>query len=457
MKFLQRNFLIIPLLLLAPAVFGQGTITQILTNGPTDKRINIVFLAEGYLESQTNQFGTHVKSVLANILGTSPFNAYSNYFNAFAIFVPSLEAGSDHPFSGIFKETYFNSTFDSYGVNRLLTIPPNDRDSSYSHGQGKVDALLQSLLPDYDLAALVVNDSTYGGSGGSTLITSVNSSSPEIAVHEMAHTYSNLGDEYDSAYPGYPDIEEANTTQETDRSLIKWREWIDLATPLPTPETVAYGSVVGLFEGAHYHSTGWYRPKLNCKMNFLGNPFCEICAEELIKSTYELVRPIESFFPPTNSIISLINTQTVTLAVTPLQPPKHKLIVQWFTNGISVSGATNASFTIDGSALSLGLNQVKAVVSDPTPSVRVDPFDILKQSQIWQISAQALPLLDARLLPGKIVLSWETSASDFVLEVTTNLNAGLWISAGPATLVNDRFTVTNTAMSGTAYYRLRNR
>jgi len=156
--------------------------------------------------------------------------------------------------------TYFNSSFDSYGIQRLITIPPNDRDANSADGQGRVNSLLATYMPQYDIVALIVNDTQYGGSGGFPLIASVNSSSPEIVIHELGHSFSGLGDEYDAANPGFPDTEEPNTTTQTNRALIKWTSWIVAATPVPTPETAGYASVVGLFEGAHYHTTGWYRP-----------------------------------------------------------------------------------------------------------------------------------------------------------------------------------------------------
>ena len=89
-----------------------------------------------------------------------------------------------------------------------------------------------------------------------------------------------LGDEYTTANPGYPDIEEPNTTRETNRTAIKWKAWIDASTPVPTPPTNP--NLVGLFEGAHYHPTGWYRPKLNCLMRNFGVGFCEVCQEALV-------------------------------------------------------------------------------------------------------------------------------------------------------------------------------
>src|ERR1039458_9710713 len=106
--------------------------------------------------------------------------------------------------------TYFNSTYAA-ASDYIITIPPNPSDSANSHGQGKIDSLLQTYLPatNNDLAALLVNDGVPGGSDnyGNTAITSIPNVS-YILIHESGHALGRLVDEYDSAYPGYPDIEE---------------------------------------------------------------------------------------------------------------------------------------------------------------------------------------------------------------------------------------------------------
>src|SRR5262249_46340753 len=126
----------------------------------------------------------------------------------------------------------------------------------------------------------------------------------DMLVHECGHVVANLGDEYDSPNPGYPNTEEPNTTQTTTRAAIKWNAWISTNTPVPTPETGTYANAVGLFEGAHYQTTGWYRPKLACRMNsFFTRTYCEVCTEALVLALYKQARPIDGFAPGTTNLL----------------------------------------------------------------------------------------------------------------------------------------------------------
>ena len=189
----------------SPQACAQATLTTLFTNGPTANRINMVVLSEGYTASQRGQFLIDARGAVSNLLATIPYREYSNYFNAFAISVASTQSGSDHHTPAVnLVNTYFNSTYDSYGIQRLLTIPPNDWDSGYANGQGKVDSLLQSLMPEHDLVLLLVNDPQYGGSGSSLLlISSLHSQSAELVRHESGHPFGSLADEYTDAYPGF--------------------------------------------------------------------------------------------------------------------------------------------------------------------------------------------------------------------------------------------------------------
>lgn len=436
-------------------VFSQATITQVLSNGAPANCINIVFLSEGYTAAQLGQFTNDAKAFLNSLQSAPPFDAYRNFFNGYAISVASAESGADHPLSGISRDTYFNSSFYSYGLERLLTIPPNNFDGNYADGAGKVYALLQALMPEYDLVAVVVNDPEYGGSGGNILITSMNSDSAGIAAHELGHTFAGLGDEYSDAYPGWVPYEMPNVTQQTNRALITWTAWILGSTPVPTPDTAPYASVVGLFEGAEYQTTGWYRPQHLCEMRALDNPYCRVCAEALVKAIYTRIRPIVSNAPATNSPTTLTISQSVTLSVVTLQPSTFNLNVQWFTNDAACGGATNSSFTVYAATLPFGTSQVRVEVTDPNPVVRTDPAKLLRDSRSWQVQILS-PRLEYQRLPGAIALAWTTNAQGFVLEWKTNLAAsGSWQPAGAPTIVGDHYTFNDSIGPNAKYYRLR--
>lgn len=431
---------------------AQATRTTLLTNGPAAKRINVVLLSEGYQTNQLGQFVSDAGTVLGNLLATAPLSEYSNYFNAYAISVASINSGSsrapDHP--GVLN-TYFNSTYNSYGNPYLVTIPPNNWDGNYSHGKGKVLNLLTNLMPDYDFAILVVNDTFYGGSGDSGLsnsppvsITSLDPSAYGIIAHEVGHTIGGLADEYTNAFPGFVPVEKPNATAQTNKALIKWNAWIAAATPVPTPPNLNYYDEVGLFEGAEYQSAGWYRPKLDCRMNHLGVAFCEVCSEQLVKAIYGLVGGIDAVAPASTNL-STFSIQAVAFAVSPMQPATHSLSIQWYTNGTAIAGATGSTFQVLPGLLGDGIHKVKVVVSDLTSLVRNDPAGLLRSSNTWtlNVSLNNLSLIaPGYLSAGGFRFTVTGSAPQgFVIQASTNLSD--WTPLSTNSLTGGRFDFTN--------------
>src|SRR5512140_3792499 len=80
----------------SPQACAQATLTALFTNGPTANRINLVVLSEGYTAGQLGQFLIDARNAVSNMLAVPPYFEYSNYFNAFAISVASVQPGSDH-------------------------------------------------------------------------------------------------------------------------------------------------------------------------------------------------------------------------------------------------------------------------------------------------------------------------------------------------------------------------
>lgn len=425
-----------------------ATFSTIVTNGPATNRINLVFFSEGYTSSQMGQFLIDATNAANAFLGAEPYAEYSNYFNVFAVATNSAHTGSTHLDAVTNPPGYtsFNSTYDSE-QNLLITIPPNTVDANSLDGQGKINALMQFYLPstNNDLSALLVNDPVEGGSdGGSsdygkTAIASIAGVSGFL-IHESGHTLGGLGDEYTAAYPGFSNVEEPNTTTNTALTNIQWNAWIATSTPLPTPPTGTYEYTVGLFQGAHYHATGWYRPYYDCCMNTFSTIFCPVCQEALVLAIYGKARPLDSHFPATNRIKSG-SAQMLTFSLNLLQPATHSLNVQWLTNSVVVGGATSPGFNIWPSQLGNGTNKVEADVWDATSMVRTDAKNVLKQTNVWTLNLTLLQIDSLR---------WLTSGS-FTFRVTGTVTNGVSIQVS-TNLVQWTPVQTNYFSSGRFFY-----
>jgi hypothetical protein len=331
--------------------------------GPRDKRINIAILGDGYVASERTRFLTHLKTVADAVVKDLPLTGYADYFNIYGIFVASNQSGADNPAQGISRDTHFGASYSG----RLLTV-----------NNGKVFTVVNNHLPEADMQFIVVNDETYGGSGGQVAV--ANYADPEIIAHEAQHSFSGLGDEYD--YAGVTPWESPNTTKETNRASIRWAHWIADATPVPTPETNAWSKVPGLFEGAAYNAVGWYRPKMNCRMRENGIPFCDVCSEAILLSLYERVSPIDSAFPKPGAVIVAMN-EVPSLRVKTKAPLEHELAIAWIVDGKADPAIMGDRFT---QVLTPGVHKVSAIVKDTTPVVRKDPEGLLSDTVAWQVT-----------------------------------------------------------------------
>jgi hypothetical protein len=359
-----------------PSQAQDGELIVLKETGPRDKRVNMVILGDGYTAAEKDKFKTHMQSVSDAITKDYPLWDYSDYFNIYGIFVASNQSGADQAAKGIYKDTYFGAAYDP-NLDSLLTID-----------DAKAFKVINKFVPESDLQFAIVNSDVYGGSGGQIAVAAY--MAPEIIAHETQHSFTGLGDEYDYAGSVLP-WEAPNTTAVTARNSIRWSHWILPATAVPTPETQVNIKLIGLFEGAAYNTTGWYRPKQNCRMKENDAPFCEVCMEAIILSMYQKVSPLDSAFP-LSANVSVSAGNVPPLRVRTKHPLFHAMEVDWFVDGALQADVHGESFT---KSLTAGGHRVTAKISDTTAMVRKDAKGLLKDSTFWNVSVSSVAGIDA--------------------------------------------------------------
>ncbi|MED7930708.1 M64 family metallopeptidase [Nonomuraea sp. LP-02] len=316
------------------AAAPSATVTPIEVNGPSDKRIDLVYLGDGYTEAEQDRYAAQVATSWNLLAAREPFKSYRKLFNVWQVNVVSAESGSDNdPAEGVVKDTALNSTYFCEGLARLICL---DIPTAESYA---------ALAPAFDQIAVVINSDTYGGAGyiEEDLVTFSGGhvSGPEILPHELGHSLGDLADEYPYwAYPGdgsvYPGEEPAevnvsvhDAAQQT-ATRTKWWRWLGAETP--------DGGAIGTFEGANYYERGIYRPSDNSLMRTLRKPFNSVGQEEMTRKFYESTGLIDSVTPPSGAPVAAPARLTVTHVGIPT------VSTRWYVNGHEITewaGATS--------------------------------------------------------------------------------------------------------------------
>jgi len=363
MKKLYTYFFIVVLLLVASQnrVFSQTfRIDTILYQGDVDYPINLVFLGDGFLESELQDFRDVAEEYATLLFTVVPFRKYESFFNAFSISVPSNESGAATDPNSLI-DNYFGSTFGYASIERLL-VPTNNT---------AITNVLANNFPKYDQVFMLVNSTTYGGSGGWVATASLNDESKEIALHELGHSFSDLADEY---WAGAQYAREAiNMTQETDLEQLSWRNW--------------YGeNEIGLF--AHAESPSWYRPHEWCLMRYLGEPLCAVCREGIIESIYAKASPFKGYEPGITTFE--LSTDSVVFKLDLNHPEPTSLERKWYLNDVMI-GDNVDSMTVRSSELTLALNTVLVTVTDTSYWIRPYNDESYHTTEVeWNVSNGAV-------------------------------------------------------------------
>lgn len=380
-------------------------------------RVDILVFGDGYTSAEQTLFNTDAENLRVSMFNYSPYKQYANMVNWTTTFTASAQSGADHPpyqagcttssccadtaaqsdpkaaGAGIFVNTAFDGKFCTSQIHRLVTI-----------NSSKIYAAA-SAFPNWDQLVVIMNDAVYGGSGGSIAVTTTNTNARLIVIHEYGHTFHDLADEYNSAYPGFPacsDVSspacEVNVTDQTSRALIKWNSWIAPATPIPTTS----GTDIGLFQGARYQNTGMYRPANTCGMRSLGAEFCSICAQAYVLKLYrggwgtpatgiDLIDP-GTEVPSAASSVAYNVGNTVNFSATVLRPTPDTLTMQWYLDGVAINGATGSSYNFQQLSASPSTRSLELRVTDNSTLVKAAMAGTdMVHSRVWTIQVATPP------------------------------------------------------------------
>jgi hypothetical protein len=281
---------------MAPADGSVLGTTTIVDHGSPGVRWNLVVIGDGYRSAELAQYRAHAERFCEFLFSTPPFEGLQQAINIFRIDVSSTDSGADDPIvcggTGATAATYFDATFCGFEVGRRLLIVDSTSAMSVASRQ----------VPEWHSIIVIVNSTILGGAGGVPAVISVGDGWEEGALHELAHSAFGLADEYEylrgcgqeTDHDRYLGVEplEPNVTVNTNRSTLKWRQFVSAATPIPTtqnddctqcdpqPDPMPPGTV-GLYAGAYNYHCGAFRPQFDCKMRTLGLPFCRVCSQQI--------------------------------------------------------------------------------------------------------------------------------------------------------------------------------
>jgi IgA Peptidase M64. len=300
---------------------SKFAVFDVMVNGPTDKKVDILILGDGYAKNDIEKFRKDAKHFTEQLFSYQPFKKHKNDFNIRAMEVISDDSGIDMPDQNVWKHTALGTMYNTFGSARYVLTEEN-----------RAMRDIADTAP-YDFITILVNDNRYGGGGIFNLYTTCFTKPAKagqewemdyVYVHEFGHCFGGLGDEYYSSQVSYVDFYpkgvepwEPNVTRTNTKENLKWRNVTLLDTPIPTPwQKTKYDSIetlrgkldrlasdyydkregllksgkeilkdpkwigiVGAFEGSGYTSKDMYRPAIDCKM-FTFNPvdFDPVCA-----------------------------------------------------------------------------------------------------------------------------------------------------------------------------------
>ena len=304
---------------------ARQELIEIERHGQPQAKVDVLLLGDGYTAAEcTTTFRTQARGLADALFALEPFGSRRNDFNIWGLCPPSPESGISRPSTGIYRRTPVGASYDAFGSERYILTFENRawRD-------------IASWAP-YEYVTILTNGDTYGGGGLYNVFSTAaagNAFADYLFVHEFAHHFAGLADEYYTSPVAYEPPQRitepwpANVTASTDPDRVKWRDLLTPGAPVPTPwpkaqfeamskdfqarraairaekrpesemtrlfreeqeaemkllASAEHAGKVGVFQGANYDAEAFYRPEIDCIM-FTRNtvPFCRVCQRAL--------------------------------------------------------------------------------------------------------------------------------------------------------------------------------
>lgn len=290
-------------------------------DGETAHKVDLLMLGDGYAADELAKFEADARRMAAHLFSVSPFRERASDFNVWALTVPVPVSGVSRPSTGLHRAGATGLRYDIFGSERYALSLDN-----------RAWRELAQHAP-YDAVEIIFNSETYGGGGifgQFSTAAAGNDWAGYLFVHEFAHHFAGLADEYYTSAVAYepgedrPEPWEPNATANPDRATLKWNRLVEAGTPLPTPwpkaefeafqrenqarraglrarhrpesemsalfrveqehvdalfASAPMPGLVGAFEGANYAAQGYYRPQMQCLMFSRHDAFCRVCHE----------------------------------------------------------------------------------------------------------------------------------------------------------------------------------
>ena len=302
---------------LAPA----GKVVTLWESGPPETKVDLLLLGDGYTEAEMAKFQADARRLVDRMFALEPYRSRRGDFNVRAIAMPAAESGVHNPRTGEMRRTRVGTEYNVFDSERYALALDN---------RGWRD--IAASAP-YDAVEVLINNRYYGGGGifnDHAAVAMDSGSADYIFAHEFGHHFAGLGDEYYTSDVAYETGEaekvepwEPNVTALHDPAALKWKDFVEPGTPLPTPwdkgvyekrsaeiqaerrrlratgapesamdalfatqqaweskflSSMTHSGKVGAFEGASYEPKGLYRPEADCIMftrDEVG--FCRVC------------------------------------------------------------------------------------------------------------------------------------------------------------------------------------